>query len=135
MISPPTNKNPANAIFETLKDQTNELMLKNILEPLLQPLYRRISALEKQNEVKNAVIKHLQIQVDNLQQFSKMKSLRIDGITEENGEDAKQLVTQLVTQKMQVSLSPEDINLSYRVGKKTKNKIRPIMVKFNKLSF
>ncbi len=46
-----SQQNPANAIFETLKDQTNELMLKNILESLLQPLYRRISAPEKQNEV------------------------------------------------------------------------------------
>ncbi len=82
----------------------------------------------------NAVIKHLQIQVDDLQQFSKRTSRRIDRITEENREDAKQLVTQLVTQKMQVSLSPEDINLSHRVGKKTENKIRPITVKFNKLS-
>ncbi len=63
-------------------------------------MYRRISAREKQNEVKNAVIKHLQIQVDDLQHFSKRKSLRIDGIAEENGEDAKQLVTQLVTQKV-----------------------------------
>ncbi len=104
--SPPAPKKPANAIFETLKDQTNELMLKNILEPLLQPLYGRISALEKQSEVKNAVIKQLQIQVDDLQQFSKRKSLGIDGITEENCEDAKQPVTQLVTQKMQASLSP-----------------------------
>ncbi len=129
-----SQKKHANAIFETLKDQTNELMLKNILEPLIQPLYRRIAALEKPNEVKNAVIKQLQIQVDDFQQFSKRKSLRIDGITEENGEDAKQLITQLVTQKMQVSLYPEDINLSYRVGKKTENKIRHIMVKFNKLS-
>ncbi len=35
---------------------------------------------------------------------------------------------------MHVSLSPEDSNLSYRVEKKTENKIRPIMVKFSKLS-
>ncbi len=126
--------NPANAIFETLKDKTNEPMLKNIIEPLVQPLYRS-SALEKQNEVKNAVIKQLQIQVDDLQQFSIGKSLRIDMITEENGEDAKQLVTQLVTHKMQVSHSHEDINLSYRVGKKTENMISPIMVKFSNLSF
>ncbi len=117
-----SQQNPANAIFDTLKKQTSDLMLKNILKPLLQPpLCWRISALEKQNEVKNAVIKQLQIQVDDLQQFLKRKSLRIDGITEENGEDAKQLVTQLVTQKMQVSLSPENINLSYRVRKKTEN--------------
>ncbi len=56
-----SQQNPANAIFETLKNQTNELMLKNTLQSLLQPLYRRISALEKQNEVKNAFI-----QVDDL---------------------------------------------------------------------
>ncbi len=62
-----SQQNHTNAIFETLKDQTNELMLKNILEPLLQPLYRRISALEKQNEVQNAVIEQLQIQVDDLE--------------------------------------------------------------------
>ncbi len=30
-----SQQNPANAIFETVKDQTNELMLTNILEHLL----------------------------------------------------------------------------------------------------
>ncbi len=47
-----SQQNPANAIFETLIDQTNEPMLKNLIEPLLQPLYRRISGLDKQNKVK-----------------------------------------------------------------------------------
>ncbi len=38
-----------------------------------------------------------------------------------------------MNQKIKINRSPEVINLSYRVRKKTENKIRPIIVKFNKL--
>ena len=86
--------------------------------------------LNKQLEEKEWTLKSIEERVDDLEQNSKSANIRIFGIDEEEGEDLKSKVTNLLKHKLQVkTIQPEDIRDVGRMGKK-KHKIRDILVKF-----
>lgn len=79
-------------------------------------------------------------EIDNLEQYSRRNCLLVHGVKEqhemdntpgESREDTDELVRKAL-EKLHVDISPEDLDRSHRIGKKTTNKNRPIIVKFTR---
>ena len=68
---------------------------------------------------------------DNLEQYSRRSNLRIYGVMESNRENTDNLVVNIAQEKLGVSLSPDDIDRSHRIGKPRRGKPRAIIVKFS----
>lgn len=74
-------------------------------------------------------IEKLKSKCDELEQYSRRSNIRIFGIPETEKEDVGQLVIQLFTQKLGLSIALSDIDRTHRTGIKS-DKVRPIIVKF-----
>ncbi len=69
--------------------------------------------------------------LEHLEQQSKMKNLRIAGISEENGEDLEEKIIDIVQDQLNLtSIDISDIQTAYRLGKATHSKARDVIVKF-----
>ena len=85
----------------------------------------RISELERHSKEIDALM-------DALEQYSRGNTTRIDGIKENDSECLINTVLHLFNTRMQVSppLLPSDIDRVHRVGRKTPNRNRTVLVKF-----
>ena len=61
-------------------------------------------------------IQELEDKVDNLEQFTRRNSVRINGIAELDGEDCHKIVSDLVTDSLDLPLNPWEIIGCHRVG-------------------
>lgn len=68
--------------------------------------------------------------IDDLQQYSRRNSLRVNGIPETRGENTTELIKTMVKEKLGTVLEDRDIDRSHRVGKPSTGKTRSIIVKF-----
>lgn len=85
---------------------------------------KKISELVNANE-------QLLARVQHLERNSKVKNLRIYGLSYEPGEDLEDKVTDMINNKLQVNLTPIDIEHCYRVGDKTTQKTQVTILKLN----
>lgn len=90
----------------------------------IQRLELRIGALEEDNFA-------LMRSSDELEQYSRRNSLRLSGVQERDGEDAAEVMLQILNSelKLEPPLSGSDIDRVHRVGPKSR-KDRPILIKF-----
>ncbi len=66
-----------------------------------------------------------------LEQQSKMKNLRIVGLSEENGEDLEEKIIDLVQDNLNLTtIDSSDIETACRLGKVTREKTREVLVRF-----
>ena len=75
------------------------------------------------------------MQFDNMEQYSRRNSIQMFGIPETEqdssaAEDTTSLVCQTLTNKLGISVSPIDIDVSHRIGRIGGERPRPIIIKF-----
>jgi hypothetical protein len=76
---------------------------------------------------------HLERQMDRLESFSRRSNLLIYNVPEDKNETWKQcekLVVDIVTSRMRIKLTSDDIERAHRIGRPS-NRSRPIVVKFS----
>ena len=72
----------------------------------------------------------LEDELDDQQQYSRRNCLLVHGIEEKLNEDTTQLALSVFNSNMELEITPDDITRTHRIGKKSNDKIRPIIVKF-----
>ena len=77
----------------------------------------RLEELEKEIERKENRILKLETAANDLQQYSRRSSLRIFGVPETEKEDTDQIVCGIVSSKLGISITRNDIDRSHRTGK------------------
>lgn len=114
------------AITEAIQIAVAEVVTAEIRK-VAQPLEDKIKALSDELErIKEETATHQ----DNAEQYSRRNNLRIFGIPEIEGKDTDEIVRNITQEKLKVDLPEYAICQSHRVGKKTTDKPRPIIVKF-----
>ncbi len=92
---------------------------------------RTIGNLYQALSEKEAGINEESIRVDQLEQATKAKNIRIAGVAEREDENLVENVIQLVADKMKISgMKAEDIKECHRMGKRRHGKNRDIVVQF-----
>lgn len=85
-------------------------------EEIIRNHEKRINTLETENHI-------LKKQLDNLEQYNRRQTLRIFGITENENENVPEIVEDMLKNKMQLNISPNNIEECYRIrNKKVLNK-------------
>nr|CAH7763580.1 unnamed protein product [Callosobruchus chinensis] len=72
----------------------------------------------------------LEQKVDSIQQHSKNNNIRLMGVKESGAENTLGKVKEIIANKLNVVLSENDVACAYRVGKKSENRPRHIIVEF-----
>lgn len=68
---------------------------------------------------------------DDLEQYTRRNNIRIFGLPESDSENIDDVVINLFNEKLNVNITPSEIDRCHRLGKKTNNKSnRPVIVKF-----
>lgn len=123
-----TRENKAE-IKELIK-QTLIEVLDGYLEKLVDKVLTKVKdGIRVELENMKTALAETQDEVDYLKQLHKKKNLIIYGINETPNEEVKEKVIKLCTDK-HVNIPMAAIKHCYRIGNKTNNKIRPIVIKF-----
>ena len=90
------------------------------------------SKLHSQLEEKNTHIRVMMEKMDQLEQGTKENNIKISGMMEDEGEDIRAKVVDLVKDQLKLqTMGIDDIKYAGRMGKKNQNKARDILVKLN----
>lgn len=68
-------------------------------------------------------------EIDSLQQYSRLNSLRVYGVPETSNENTDNKIISLCKEKLSIDVLPSSIDCSHRLGK-SENGTRPILIKF-----
>ena len=94
------------------------------------------SGLQSQLQEKDTHIKLMMEKIDQLEQGTKANNIKIAGISEEEGEDIRSKVVDLVRDQLKFpTIKMEDIKDVGRMGKKYETKTRDVFVKFCSSTF
>lgn len=118
-------------ITEVLKD---EAFISSIVKSVLEKtniinLQDKIAAHETEIQYLQHKNQKLEERVENMERLHKINQIRIIGIEEKEGENVRELISNLITSKMKVNLSDGDFTCN-RIGKHSNTgKHRPILVR------
>ena len=92
-----------------------------------------IKNLEENVSVMNKKVENLEKEIDKHEQYSRQKCLLVRRIVETNDEVTDDLVIETISTKMNIEISPPNLDRTHRIGKKKagQNKLRLIIVKLN----
>ena len=119
-------QNPA--VLKTISDAVSGAVVKK-LKSEISDLKAKVNNLEVAINDKDEMIKSLQNDVHDLQQYSRRTSLRIFGFPEKKGENTDNIVLYLAN-KIGANVGINDIGRSHRVGKTGQPTPRAIIVRF-----
>lgn len=136
-----------NPLVEAVTKAISEKTAKKIKADVTQDVYAAVSMdiRQTQNQIDNLKKEldhlrqenvHLESQMDDSQQYSRRNCLLIHGIPEEDGENTTTASLNKINHRLDLQLSPSDIDRSHRLGRpkssssKTDTKTRPIILKF-----
>ncbi len=109
------NETSANKQIDDLKEQINFLQCK---------LFNQAD----RNKIDSTTTKQ---KLDDMEQESKMNNLRISGMPEEEDEILKIKVLSIANEKLNLpSITEDDIDVCYRLGKEKDSKTRDVLVRF-----
>ena len=93
-----------------------------------------IENLEENVSVMNKKVENLEKEIDKHEQYSRRNFLLIHGIAEADDEVTNDLVIETISMKMNIEISPADLDRTHRIGKKKagQNKLRPSIVKLSR---
>ena len=93
-----------------------------------------IEKLEENVSVMNKKVENLEKEIDKHEQYSRQNFLLIHGIAEADDEVTDDLVIETISMKMNIEISPADLDRTHRIGKKKagQNKLRPSIVKLSR---
>ena len=82
----------------------------------------------------NKKVENLEKEIDNHEQYYRQNGLLVHGIVETDDEVTDNLAIETISTKMNIEISPADLNRTHRIGKKKagQNKPRPIIVKLSR---
>ena len=85
---------------------------------------------DRQGTIDN--VRSAKIQSVNNNQYARRTNIVVYGVEEsrEEREDTSQTVKRLIKEKLKITLKADDIEVSHRLGQRTLNKKRPIVVRF-----
>lgn len=117
-------------------------MTEAVSQVITSRLDDRLKLLEEQNAVSVSKIKDLEnivaeqrLEIDNMQQLSKLNSLYFIGIpNDKKSDDPTQEVINLLSNKFSSSNISSESFSCYRLGKFMENKSRPVIVKFTSVN-
>lgn len=70
--------------------------------------------------------------IEDLQQYTRRNCVVVTGVPEVGGENTDDIIVQLSNDKMKVPLTETDLDRTHRIGNRTGDKPRPIVVKFSR---
>lgn len=75
--------------------------------------------------------------LDQLEQYTRRNNIRIFGVSEQDGEDVEKKVTDILNNKLKITLPDLAVERTHRTGKRilSAHKHRPIIVKFSNYKF
>ena len=93
-----------------------------------------IENLEENVSVMNTKVENLVNEIEKHEQYSRRNCLLGHGIVETYDEATDDLVIETISTKMNIEISPADLDRTHRIGKKKagQNKPKPIIVKLSK---
>ena len=114
-------------------NQVRESIVKPAVNEALNSKIEEINMkMEVMEEKYSAVVQKLgaaESKIQQLEAYSRRNNLTISGVPETDGEETDQLVLD-VAKSAGVMLTPDDIDVSHRVGRPKNNKTRNLVVKF-----
>lgn len=104
------------------KFQSKQSELKSDLE-------EKINKLEDEIQEAKLCKRGIEADIERMDQESRRLNLRIFGFEERTKEDTKKELIKFLNSKMSTTLSEEDIEFCFRIGKKIANKNRGILIR------
>lgn len=133
-------------IKQVVKDSISELLSESFISSIADNVAKKIRIDEVNTNIKKlqdnlaqheAEIKSLQKQnqelknrLEGAEQHSRSKNIRIYGMIEQEAEEIMEKVCGVIGSKLMLKITTDDVDQIYRVGKKSANTTRPIIVKF-----
>lgn len=117
----------------TLATAVAEIISGSFTEKI-DKLQTQVTDLNTKLEESRNVVLELQLKVDNLEQNSKVKQLRLYGLEESNGEKLKEKIHHTLGAKLKIDNL--EIEACHRIGQKNANnrKPRPVRIFFNSVA-
>ena len=113
----------SNEFKDLFKDAVKSLIAEALEEATL-PLQKRIETLE-------AELLKVTVKANQNEQYSRKYNLRLVGLSEEEGENCTDKVVDFCkAEKLGVNVDKGEIDRAHRLGPKTSNKNRPLIIKF-----
>jgi hypothetical protein len=116
---------------------SNDKVIKKLQDAVCGELRKEVAQLRdivksKDGEISDLRkrVSDLEVKQDESEQYSRRNSLRISGVQESNSEDIVEKTLDLFNSTMDLDVSPEQIDRLHRVGKRSDEKARSILVKF-----
>ena len=131
------NKQLVSAIIAALQSPEiramNESTLKHLFDQQTKSLTATLSNMENEIDSHKSKICALESKVDQLEQYSRKNSIRIQGLPEDTDEDTPKIIVQFFNEEMKTSITNIDLDNAHRLGRVNEiNRTSPrdIIVKF-----
>lgn len=132
-------------IKQVVKDSISELLNENFISTIADNVAKKIRIDEVNKnieEVKNA-LSHQEVEIKSLQKqnqelrnrlegtehYIRSKNIRVYGIIEQETEVLVDVMCEVLRSKLKTNITTNDVDQIYRVGKKSADSTRPIIVK------
>ena len=124
--------------FKQFKSEVN-VRLREMFEEMSERIAKveaRVKAIENGMESKISKSKSdwelqaIKKELNRQGQHSRKDNVRLFGAEEKKDENCKQVVCNIITKKVKVKVSPDDISVAHRLPKSKKQEHRPIIAKF-----
>lgn len=119
-------------IKETIQELfTDDTFIEVLLKKFSDKADKKLKEMEDNLKTSELKIAGLEKQIEDLQQNEKICNICVYGITEQQNEKLKPVVSQLLNDT-QININESDIEKCYRIGKQNNNtgKTRPVIIKF-----
>ena len=100
------------------------------LKTVIQELKTQQSTISGKVLAEKNNINNLNFEVNRLEQYSRKSSVRVYGIPESDGENLEDKVIEKIKEEIGIDVKPEEIGIVHRVGKRSSESSRGILIKF-----
>lgn len=136
----------SDSFIKTIVNNVTEAVVKTMetkliqLESTVEELKTHYSELKSEYETKVKIMEHklneaisqkekVEVTIEKIDQENRKANLRIFSFKEKHKENTTEEIIKFLNSKMSLKLNKEDIELCYRIGKKTDTKTRGIFIK------
>lgn len=119
-------------LIECFKDtEVKETISNELVNPIVQRAVKEaVATRDEEIRVLKKELNRTQVQVNELEQYSRRECVLLSGIHETEGEDTDQVVVE-VGRAMGVEIKKGDLARTHRIGRSEAGKVRRIIAKFN----
>lgn len=116
--------------LEFNNSKLNDLIKKmGTMQNTINSMAEKQEKLELENKSLRMKVNQLEISVDEMDQYSRIKNIQIDGVPVTRDEDLKEVV-KTMGQKIEVNIKTEDIDAIHRIPSRSNANPEPIVVQF-----